>query len=350
MSYPFISNVHSSYVESSAESNPSVVQPQMDASDDIESSSPHIVIRGETITHDYLEHIDPDTAHIDWFAFTLKYDQLHTTLQYLRIFLENVFQIPAGSWLDTKSGWNGYETRINLGKSGLLAYGGSSQKDTIHVEINGSGCSLVDDWAMVTILGEHEGWKITRADLAYDDFQGITVNINLAKKWFREGLFTTSGRPPKAKLIDDFDSGEGKTFYIGNRKNGKLLRIYEKGRELGDPNSPWCRAELELRSKDRIIPWGILVKSGQYLAASYPALNFISIKQCTLKTNKQSTTIKYEAMVKWLRSAAGKGINAMTLVQGGDMSAVFEQIIRDGLPKRLIDLEDYLPAIEVKGS
>ena len=40
-------------------------------------------------------------------------------------------------------------------------------------------------------------------------------------------------------------------------------------------------------------------------------------------------------MVKWLRSAAGKGLNAMLQVEDGDIGAVFEQIVRDGLPKRL---------------
>jgi phage replication initiation protein len=350
MSYPLNSNIGLIDVDSSTESNPSVVQPHMDAPGVVMPYSPHIVIRGESTTHDYLEHIDSETAHIDWFAFTFRYDQLHKALKYLKIFLENIFHISPQAWLDTKSGWNGYSTRINLGRFGLLAYGGDSQKDTIHIEINGTGCGQVDDWVTVAAIGEAEDWKITRSDLAYDDFDGITVNINLGKQWFKDGLFTNSGRPPKATLIDDFDSGDGKTLNIGNRKNGKLLRVYEKGKQLGDPNSPWCRAEVELRSKDRTIPWEILYKPGQYLAGSYKALNFISLKQSKLETNKKTTTIKYESMVRWIRMAAGKGINVMSLVEGGDIYSVFEQIIRDGYPTRLMDLEDYLPVAEVKES
>jgi phage replication initiation protein len=111
-----------------------------------------------------------------------------------------------------------------------------------------------------------------------------------------------------------------------------------------------CRAEVELRSKDRIIPWEVLYKPGQYLAGSYKALNFISLKQSKLETNKKTTTIKYESMVRWIRMAAGKGINVMSLVEGGDIYSVFEQIIRDGYPTRLMDLEDYLPVAEVKES
>lgn len=350
MSYPLNSSIGLSDVDSSTESIPYVGQPHMDASGVVIPYSPHIVIRGESTTHDYLEHIDSEIAHIDWFAFTFRYDQLHKALKYLKIFLENIFHIPPQAWSDTKSGWNGYSTRINLGRYGLLAYGGDSQKNTIHIEINGTGCGQVDDWVTVAAIGEAEDWKITRSDLAYDDFDGITVNINLCKQWFKDGLFTNSGRPPKATLIDDFDSGDGKTLNIGNRKNGKLLRVYEKGKQLGDPNSPWCRAEVELRSKDRIIPWEVLYKPGQYLAGSYKALNFISLKQSKLETNKKTTTIKYESMVRWIRMAAGKGINVMSLVEGGDIYSVFEQIIRDGYPTRLMDLEDYLPVAEVKES
>jgi DNA relaxase NicK len=350
MSHPFNSNVGSRNVESSAGSNPSVLQAHMDAPDVVIANSPHIVIRGESTTHDYLEHIDPDTAHIDWIAFTIRYDKFHTTIEYLKNFLENFFKIPSGAWSDTKSGWNGYQSKINLGKSGFLAYGGDSQKDTIHIEINGSGCTLVDDWLSVAAIGEHERWKITRSDLAYDDFEGATVNIALATQWYKDGLFTNSGRPPKPRLEDDFDTGYGKTLYIGNRENGKLLRVYEKGKQLGDPSSPWYRAEVELRAKDRVIPWEVLYKAGQYLAGSYKAFNFVSIKQCKLLTTKKATKIQYESMVRWIRIAAGKGINAMTLVEGGDISAVFEQLVRDGLPKRLNDLEDYLPTVGVKES
>jgi len=40
-------------------------------------------------------------------------------------------------------------------------------------------------------------------------------------------------------------------------------------------------------------------------------------------------------MVKWLHSTGGKSLNAMLQVENGDIDAVFKQIIREGLPKRL---------------
>lgn len=198
--------------------------------------------------------------------------------------------------------------------------------------------------------GEAEDWKITRVDLAYDDFEGKTANIILAKQWYEDGLFNSNGRPPKAKFIDDMGSGEGKTFYVGNRKNGKLLRMYEKGKEQRDPNSPWFRVELELKNKGRIVPWQILFMAGQYLAGSYKALNFISVKQCKLKTIQKSSSMTYDSMARWVKQAAGKSINVMALVNGGDVHSVFEQIVRDGIPTRLADYADHLPVAEVKES
>ena len=33
------------------------------------------------------------------------------------------------------------------------------------------------------------------------------------------------------------EDGSGKTFYIGKKKNARFVRVYEKGRQLGDKDS-----------------------------------------------------------------------------------------------------------------
>lgn len=135
--------------------------------------------------------------------------------------------------------------------------------------MNASVCALVPIWHTVQQWGKSIGAKITRIDLAHDDFLGETVNIEKAKAWYYEGGFTSNGRPPAAKFIDDMGSGKGKTLYIGKRQNGKMLRIYEKGRQLGDSSSPWVRVELELRGKNRLIPWDAVNSPATYLAGGY---------------------------------------------------------------------------------
>lgn len=56
--------------------------------------------------------------------------------------------------------------------------------------------------------------------------------------------------PALLKWAQRAPDGRGRTFYVGRRENGKLLRVYEKGKQLGAENSPWVRIELELHNKD----------------------------------------------------------------------------------------------------
>ena len=186
---------------------------------------------------------------------------------------------------------------------------------------------------------------ITRVDLAHDDMKAEAVSIEIAKAWYEAGEFTSNGRPPAAKLIDDMGSGKGKTLYIGNRNNGKLLRVYEKGRQLGDSSSPWVRVELELRGKSRVIPWDVLTTPATYLAGGYPCLAYLSAVQDKIRTIIKSGQITLGSIVQNLRTAGGKSINVLMQFHGGDAFTVINAIKRDGIPRRLINYADFLPQI-----
>ncbi|UWT36668.1 replication initiation factor domain-containing protein [Neisseria gonorrhoeae] len=41
----------------------------------------------------------------------------------------------------------------------------------------------------------------------------------------------------------------GKTYGIGSRESSKYVRIYEKGKQLGDKTSTWTRFEIEFKAK-----------------------------------------------------------------------------------------------------
>lgn len=199
----------------------------------------------------------PHVAHIDWFAFTVTPPVNESPLWLINTLKE---LLPLKAITATGKGWNGYKQRHNLlGENetalGLLAFGGDSQRGGLHVELTGQACSLIRDWQAVRAWGEFHNASITRIDLAHDDLFGQELTVPLALEWHEGGKFSFRARPPKAKLIDDLGTGDGKTLYIGERANGKQLRIYEKGKQLGDPESPWVRVEVELRNKRRLIPW-----------------------------------------------------------------------------------------------
>lgn len=313
-------------------------------------SAPHIVIRGETIINTpYTIKESPSypLAFIDYLSFShrsnLPFDE-HSTLVHALI---NIFNIPTSDWDRSEKGWNGYEKKIDMGKFGLIAWGGHSQKGTIHVQITGKGCALITDWQGAHDWLKENKCKITRVDIAHDDFEGKEISVEKSLQWFDQGLFNTNGRPPSRRLIDDFGSGSGKTFYVGKRQNGKMARIYEKGKEQGDKNSPWCRAEVEFRSKGRKIEYDALLKPHEYFSGAYECFEFLSTEQSRIKTFTQEKIIKFEAAVIWGRSACGKLINLLCKKENNDYEKVINILRRDGYPKQL---EEYAFSIIDDGS
>lgn len=313
-------------------------------------ASPRLVTRGETLPRINPAFEAPQVAHIDWLAFTLTppSEDARAPIPWFLPYLFDVFGLPAFTAQTAGKGWNGYTHRVNLGEHsdyGLIAYGGDKQRGTVHVELNASACAHVPHWQTVQQWGENLGARITRVDLAHDDMNAETISIAIARAWYDSGEFTSNGRPPAAKLIDDMGSGKGKTLYIGERANGKLLRVYEKGRQLGDPSSPWVRVELELRNKGRVIPWDTLTSPATYLAGGYPCLAYLSAVQNKVCTISKSVQITIESIQHHLRTTGGKSFNVLRQVYGGDDTALLNAVTREGIPRRLANYSDFLPRV-----
>lgn len=304
-------------------------------------ADPRLVIRGESITIPPAKH-DTSSSNslslIDFLGFTYFLDELPKEDFPLKSLLVNIFNIPAQDWKQAKTGWQGYENRIILDGYGLVAFGGVSQNNSIHVELSGTGCAQVKDWSLVHDWFETTDSRITRIDLAHDDFKGRTFNIQKAITWSEEGLFNSSGRPPNRHLRDDFDSGEGKTFYIGKRGNDKFTRIYEKGKKAGDPNSPWCRAEVEFRARDKTIPIDIFINPDIYFAGAYKAFSFLSLEQSRFASQQKEKDISLEKTKQWAKSACGQLINLLCLLYKEDHEKVISELRRSGVPKALSPL------------
>ncbi|CAG0987234.1 hypothetical protein MTYP_02083 [Methylophilaceae bacterium] len=294
----------------------------------------------------------PQTAHIDWLGFTVTLSDtqhLDWLVQALRRFIPRLVLTPTGK------GWYGYKvchtiTHADLPKSdlGLIAHGGESQRGTATIQLNAQTCAMITDWVGLKLWCEQNAKKITRVDLAHDDMTGQVLNIERGLQWLRDGLFSKNGARQgptavKGRLIDDLDSGDGKTLYVGQRGSGKLLRIYEKGKQLGDVTSPWVRAEVELKDKGRIIPWDVLVSPANYLSDCYPCLNYLSAVQQKIKTISKSVKITLDSAVHHLRQMGGMLINVMMQQHGGDAFAVVNDLKREGIPKRLSSYAAHLP-------
>ena len=194
------------------------------------AASPVLVTRGET-TH------TNQIAHIDWLALTV-HPAEGRDWRWLRTALKEIFNIPEKAWVGTKKKWSGYQHRVDLinpldrGESinlGLVAYGGKSQRGTMHVSLNAQACARIQDWFLVHDWSDSVNAVITRVDAAHDDFEGETININIIRKWYDDGLFNFNGRPPAAELIDDLGSGKGKTVHQEPHVKGVYREDHQAG-------------------------------------------------------------------------------------------------------------------------
>ncbi len=247
--------------------------------------------------------------------------------------------------IEERRGCFGFKQSIRFGDgAGIVAWGGKSQRGRVYFSIQGKGCALVIDWAAVARWLEDNRATIKRVDVAYDDFTGATVSVAWAIEQYRAGGFTFGGRKPEHVCHGDWLAGErsvkGRTLQIGKRANGKLCRIYEKGKQLGDLASPWARLEVEWRAKDRVIPFDVLLRPGAYLAGAYPCLSGLSIEQCRIKTIANASTIEFESAMAHGKQQSGKLVNLMLQVFGGDIAEVVDRLRRDGIPTR-IDAYSY---------
>jgi len=231
-----------------------------------------------------------------------------------------------------------YSARIGEGVA-VIAWGGESQRGRVFFSLMGQGCSMVKDWPGLQAWLEKHRAGIKRADVAYDDYQGKVVSIAWAVEQYQGDGFNAGGRKPRAECFGDWLDGEastkGRTVGIGTRASGKYARCYEKGKQLGDPTSPWTRIEVEWRAQDRHIPYDILTRPGQYLAGAYPCLAVLSEVQSTIKTVAKAVQIVYEKAVENTKLHCGRMVNLMLSVVGGDYAEVVNQLIRPGIPARI---------------
>ncbi len=282
------------------------------------------------------ESVSPSVAIIDALAFSLVPPD-EKSYTWLLEKMQHFLPIEA---VEHGKGLFGFRYSARFGEgAGVIAWGGDSQRGRVFFSLMGKGCSMVKDWAALAYWLEQSRAVIKRADVAHDDFTGSVVNIAWAVEQYKGEGFNAGGRKPTHALQGDWLDGgastKGRTLYVGNRDSGKLARIYEKGKQLGDGSSPWTRVEVEWRAQDRFIPFDILTRPGHYLAGSYPCLAFLDQEQSTIKTIAKASQVVYDTAVENAKRHCGKIVNLMLDVLGGDYAGVVDALIRPGYPARI---------------
>ncbi|MFC1536996.1 replication initiation factor domain-containing protein [Pseudomonadota bacterium] len=295
---------------------------------------PRQVIRGESL---YTPHTNTpkQVAICDWLNITFKFDGSPEAVDKFVTGWHEYVGLIFGGLTDQHKGLHGYTHSFNFDDGGVkFAFGG--QNGTAFISIPGEGCAHIKDWNAVRYFFETvlEG-RVTRWDGAVDDFEG-SHSVDLALECYVAGLFGTGGNKPKMKQVGNWvePDGTGRTLYIGDRKNGKMLRVYEKGKQLGDTISPWVRWELQLNNRDRTIPFEVLTNPKPYIAGAYKYLDWVCDEASRIRTTQKTGDIAYKKLTECLRTAYGPHINVMMEVEGS-FEAVVKKIIRSGVPRRL---------------
>jgi phage replication initiation protein len=294
---------------------------------------------------------------IDWLTVSISLERLEecaaTNLDYLAQFLLGDCGIrvlrPSGRSL------NFYENScVMLDREGALCghvcFGGN--RGSLMFDLTGAGCRWVKDWAHVRLQLEIVQARVSRVDVALDDFSGQLFDVRELAARAQSGHFAGAGRPPKSRFLDDHGNATGCTLYVG-KKGHKELCVYEKGKQLKDQTSPWVRAEQRFYGKHFRdcedgsasvrggLPYDILTAPLRYLRGAHALLAeltaSISLDDLleTLHVVKAKVEATATAAVKWLREQCGPTLGLLYRALGEDAPAFLRaNVARDSLPSR----------------
>ncbi|MDP3512337.1 MAG: replication initiation factor domain-containing protein [Sulfuritalea sp.] len=290
---------------------------------------------------------NPNAALVDWLAFTVRppegesHEWVIREMQ--RLGLVGVVEEMSGGFAGYASKAKYEEDKIRLC---LVAWGGKRQAATVYISFPGHGCARISDWAALQTWLEQYQANITRLDLAYDDFKAEQISIGQAVEWYLTGGFGAGGRMPSHRVHGDWLLGDqsrsGRTLELGSREGGKLVRIYEKGKQLGNPIDPWVRIEVEWHNQSRRIPYEALTEPGRFLAGAYECLQFLDKEQSRIATTQRAAKVSFDKAMSNGRQLSGKLVNMALEVYEGDYAEVVEQLRRDGYPARVVPYKDTI--------
>ena len=197
----------------------------------------------------------------------------------------------------------------------VVAWGGDSQLGRVYVQFASKGCAKVTKagFGLIRDFLEAREGKVSRVDVTLDDLKGH-ASLDSFRKQYLNGEFCRAGRNPKmVEHINNDDSGD--TISVGTRKGGLMVRIYEKGRMLGDTASEWIRVEVELRAIKRLIPLDVLVNPAPYFIGAYPALGRAypnpEVVPVTIKTKSIENFLSLDKALRTAAASAGSFVAFM---------------------------------------
>lgn len=149
---------------------------------------------------------------------------------------------------ERKRGHRGWRASASLCQGGVLAWGG--QAGTAQLELSGGALGYLSALGLDVF-----GWlcyvldlgaRVTRFDVALDDYQGLVTRERVIMAFESGGLVTHARSFREVRQLGE--DARGWTFYIGSRTSPTFVRVYDKGAEQGlDESVHWYRVEAEFK-------------------------------------------------------------------------------------------------------
>lgn len=242
--------------------------------------------------------------------------------------------------------WGDMAGMIELGGCLTLRKGG---RPSLRFELTGLGCAMYEQrmdpcadhaqqWLALRAKLERVHGLLTRIDVAFDDFDGKR-NLALVRCMYEVGEFdyTFAGERKRPKYKEFRQSDGGDSFYIGHSSSEKQLRVYEKGKKHGDPDSKWTRWELQLRSSSRKrVALAVLEDPLAYMRGAFECLDFVSSCMARLEVQNEVSKATVKSVLRHARRMYGATLKQIRRLAPSDddfRSLVEEVLTVDKVPR-----------------
>lgn len=145
-------------------------------------------------------------------------------------------------------GWRGwYDRSWMVLDGGIVARCSNKERAAVEgilVDLPGRACAALGDKLIPFLEWSLSNGKVTRADYAIDDHEGLVTLERITNANDNDCIVT---RWTKMSCIKNM-KGAGWTVYVGSRNGETMLRVYDKAAEQG-VTGHWVRVELETKGK-----------------------------------------------------------------------------------------------------
>lgn len=287
---------------------------------------------------------------IDWLQFTIK-DKTFADV------ITNILQYPFNLFQQLPKGKLGYKKQIAYDNISVLYEGNLDMG--IHVILSGKGCRQFESKEsilnLIDRINQNNG-KLTRIDLALDDYKGDLVPFKKIKSDIIKGNIVTKWKSSIEINKRDTDGNlKGETISLGSRSSNTFLRIYDKALEQ-KIEGVWNRLEIEIKKENAekvqelLTPYStsIILKGvlNNYLRIVQPhetdtnksrwktqpywekLINGIDKIKLTQKKEEKSIDEKKE----WIKKQVGPTMAIVSILENGD-DAFFKEVINESIDK-----------------